>query len=45
MTLVECPLCDRPVPFEPAAAELDCPACGVRLELAADEPATLATAA
>jgi hypothetical protein len=45
MLLVDCPLCDGPAPIDAALTMLDCPACGVALELAADEPATLAAAA
>ena len=45
MLLVDCPLCDTPTPFDLEDASLDCPACAVRLELAADEAVPLAEAA
>jgi hypothetical protein len=39
MLLVDCPLCDRPAPLDATGSgDLDCDACGVRLELALDEP-------
>lgn len=44
MLVVDCPLCDAPAPFETATGELDCQACGVVLEVAAD-PGPLAAAA
>jgi ribosomal protein S27E len=37
MLLVDCPLCDRPAPFDAPAGELDCEACGVRLDVASDD--------
>jgi hypothetical protein len=43
--LVDCPLCDGPATLDASARWLDCPASGIRLELAADEPADLAAAA
>ena len=43
--LVDCPLCDGPATLDGSAAELDCTACGIRLDLAPDEPANLAAAA
>ena len=45
MTLVDCPLCDRPAPFDADAAALECDACGVRLVLAEPDPEPLAAAA
>jgi hypothetical protein len=38
MLLADCPLCDHPSPVDDATGDLDCPRCGVRLELAADPP-------
>jgi hypothetical protein len=38
MLLVDCPLCDRPAPLDATTGDLDCDACGVRLELAPDAP-------
>jgi hypothetical protein len=35
-TIVDCPLCDAPVPFVATHDELDCSACGASLPLAAD---------
>jgi hypothetical protein len=45
MLLVDCPICDGPAPLDAALTTLDCPACGVSFELAADEPVVLAAAA
>jgi DNA-directed RNA polymerase subunit RPC12/RpoP len=45
MPLVDCPLCDHPIPFDPAEAALDCPDCGVRVAFAPDPQAALAVAA
>jgi len=45
MLLVDCPLCDGSALLDAALTVLDCPGCGVLLELAADEPATLVAAA
>jgi Zn finger protein HypA/HybF involved in hydrogenase expression len=42
---VDCPLCSGPATLDGSAVELDCPACDIRLELAADEPAGLPAAA
>ena len=36
MLLADCPLCAHPVPVDDATGDLDCPLCGVRLELAPD---------
>jgi uncharacterized Zn finger protein (UPF0148 family) len=36
MLLADCPLCDGPSPVDDATGDLDCPRCGVRLEVAAD---------
>jgi hypothetical protein len=36
MLLADCPLCDGPAPVDPATGDLDCDACGVRLEVASD---------
>ncbi len=38
MFIVECPLCDAPAPYDADADTLDCPACSIRLALAADLP-------
>ena len=35
-TVVGCPLCAAPIPFEAAHDTLDCTACGARIPLAAD---------
>jgi Zn finger protein HypA/HybF involved in hydrogenase expression len=43
--LVDCPLCDGPATLGGSAVELDCPACGIRVELASDEPAGMPAAA
>jgi hypothetical protein len=46
MLTVDCPLCDAPAPYDSDAEALDCPACAIRLDLAADTPvADLAAAA
>jgi hypothetical protein len=34
MLFTDCPLCDRPAPIDGVTGELDCVACGIRLELA-----------
>ena len=44
MTLVDCPLCDHPVPFDLVEDVLDCADCGP-LDLAPDEATLLALAA
>jgi hypothetical protein len=38
MLIVDCPLCERPAPFDAEADALECDGCGVRLELAATTP-------
>ena len=46
MLLADCPLCDHPTPVDDATGDLDCPLCGVRLEVAPDAtPAALPLAA
>ena len=40
MLFTDCPFCLQPVPLDAAAGTMDCPDCGVRLEL--DDPAPLA---
>ena len=45
MLLVDCPLCDRPSPFDMGDATLDCDACGVVLEVTDPEPVALPIAA
>ena len=45
MLLVDCPLCDTASPFDPDDDALDCPRCDVRLEIASDDPWSLAVAA
>jgi hypothetical protein len=45
MLIVDCPLCDRPVPFDADDAALECDACGVRLEVAGADAPALAVAA
>ena len=45
MLIVDCPLCDRPLPFDPDEDALDCDACGVRLEVAGADAPALAVAA
>jgi hypothetical protein len=45
MLLVDCPLCEAPAPLEAEAGALDCPACGIHLEIAADATPVLAAAA
>jgi len=45
MLLVDCPLCEAPAPLDADADTLDCPACGIRLELAVEPAPTLAAAA
>jgi hypothetical protein len=46
MLTVDCPLCDTPAPYDTDADTLDCPACAIRLDIAADAPvAELAAAA
>jgi hypothetical protein len=43
MVTVTCPWCEDDVPVEPAASELRCEQCAVRVEFApAPEPAALA---
>jgi hypothetical protein len=45
MLIVDCPLCDGPVPFDTEEATLDCDACGVRLEVAERDLVALPAAA
>ena len=45
MLIVDCPCCDGPAPFDAEVGSLECDACGVRLELAADDAPVLAAAA
>jgi transcription initiation factor TFIIIB Brf1 subunit/transcription initiation factor TFIIB len=45
MILVDCPICDHNVPFDPERGELDCAACGVLLPLAPAPEPELAAAA
>ena len=45
MLIVDCPLCERPAPFDAEEDALECDACGVRLELAASDPVALPIAA
>jgi len=45
MLLVDCPLCDTASPFDTEDDVLDCPRCGVRLDVATDAARTLAEAA
>jgi hypothetical protein len=47
VTIVDCPLCDAPAPFDVTGDAFDCAACGASLPLAAEPFAapTLAAAA
>ena len=45
MIFVDCPLCDRATPLDPESQAVDCPACGIHLDLAADDVQVLAAAA
>ena len=45
MIFVDCPLCDRAAPLDSAGDALDCPTCGVHLDLAPDDVPVLAAAA
>lgn len=45
MCPVDCPWCDRAVPFEPGDDEFDCPTCAVRVAVADDEGLVFAAAA
>ena len=45
MLIVDCPLCERPAPFDADEDALDCDACGVRLEIAAADQVALPIAA
>jgi hypothetical protein len=46
MCTVDCPLCDRAVPFEPDDEEFDCPTCAVRVAVVEErQPHVLALAA
>jgi hypothetical protein len=45
MLLVDCPLCDQAAPFDPEEDELECPACAIRLQVAAEPPVGLPAAA
>jgi hypothetical protein len=45
MLIVDCPLCERPAPFNAEEDALECDTCGVRLELAAAETIALPVAA
>lgn len=45
MTIVECPICDADGALEADETRLDCARCGVRLEIAPDEPDALPAAA
>ena len=44
MLIVECPLCDGPAPFDTAAGELTCDACGVAVDIAPEPCLVLAAA-
>jgi hypothetical protein len=45
MLFVDCPLCERPAPFDTEHDSLDCEPCGAHLEIAADAPVELPIAA
>ena len=45
MLIVDCPLCERPAPFDTDHEALECEACGVRLEMADDAQVELPIAA
>ena len=45
MLIVDCPLCERPAPFDTDQEALECEACGVRLEMADDAQVALPIAA
>ena len=45
MLIVDCPLCERPAPFDAEEEALECDACGVRLELATSDVVALPVAA
>ena len=45
MLIVDCPLCERPAPFDAEEDALECGACGVRLEIADPDPISLPAAA
>jgi hypothetical protein len=45
MLFVDCPLCERPAPFDTERDALDCDACGAHLEIAADAHVELPLAA
>ena len=45
MLFVDCPLCERPAPFDGERDALDCEACGSHLEIAADAQVELPLAA
>ncbi len=48
MLFADCPFCLRPLPFDAVAGSMDCPDCGVHLELGLQRdrgPETLAPAA
>ena len=45
MLIVDCPLCERPAPFDAEEDALECDGCGVRLDLAASDPLALPIAA
>ena len=45
MLFVDCPLCERPAPFDAERDALDCAAAASHLEIAADEQVELPLAA
>jgi len=45
MLIVDCPLCERPAPFDAEEDALECDVCGIRLELATSDPVALPAAA
>ena len=45
MVIVDCPLCERPAPFDAEEDALECDVCGIRLELATSDPVALPAAA
>jgi len=45
MLIVDCPLCERPAPFDTEREALHCDVCGVELELADDAAIQLPIAA
>ncbi len=45
VVVVDCPLCDAPIPFDPRGDTLDCAACRITVAVDPADPTVLAAAA